>query len=129
VERPIYFNYHDAWAGGDDVMGCPEPKMKFYFAEGNTLDDFVTYITVLNPQTSAASIKLTFMVEGESQKEVLDTVQPSSRYTKDVSTLVGKNKSFSILVESDKPVVTERPMYFNYHGWCPGGHTTMGYGI
>ncbi|MCJ7745512.1 MAG: IPT/TIG domain-containing protein [Actinobacteria bacterium] len=129
VERPIYFNYHDAWAGGDDGMGCPEPKTKFYFAEGNTLDDFVTYITILNPQTSAASIKLTFMVEGETQKEVLDTIQPSRRYTKDVSTLVGKNKSFSILVESDKPVVAERPMYFNYHGWCPGGHTTMGYGI
>ncbi len=129
VERPIYFNYHDAWAGGDDVMGCPEPKTKIYFAEGSTLDGFVTYITILNPQTSDASIKLTFMVEGEPQKEVLDTVPASRRYTKDVSTLVGKNKSFSILVESDKPVVAERPMYFNYHGWCPGGHTTMGYGI
>ena len=129
VERPMYFNYHEAWAGGDDVMGCPEPKKSFYFAEGTTLDDFVTYITVLNPTDGAAGIKLTFMVEGEQKKEFLETVQPSRRYTKDVSALVGKNKSFSILVESDRTVVAERSTYFNYHGWCPGGHETMGYGI
>jgi len=33
------------------------------------------------------------------------------------------------MVSSDKLIVAERPMYFNYHGWCTGGSDTIGYGI
>jgi len=35
----------------------------------------------------------------------------------------------SIWIESDRNIVAERPMYINYHGWCTGGHDTLGYGI
>lgn len=40
--------------------------------------------------------------------------------------LDGKNQDSSVKITSDKSVVAERPMYFNYHGAWPGGHVETG---
>ncbi|MDD5447728.1 MAG: beta-galactosidase [Actinomycetota bacterium] len=40
--------------------------------------------------------------------------------------LDGKNQDSSVKITSDKNVVAERPMYFNYHGVWPGGHVEVG---
>ena len=129
VERPMYFDYHNTWDGGHDVMGCAGPKRSFYFAEGTTLTEFNTYIAVLNPGAEAAEVTFTYMIEGESNKSVTVTLDPEKRYTQNVALEIGDNKNVSILVESDKPIVAERPMYFGYHGEWAGGHDTLGLGI
>jgi hypothetical protein len=36
VERPVYFLYHGAWAGGHTGMGAPAAGTEWYFAEGCT---------------------------------------------------------------------------------------------
>jgi hypothetical protein len=56
-------------------------------------------------------------------------VGSNKRYTRDVLADVGANQDVSIVVEGTSEIVAERPMYFNYHGWCTGGHDTLGYGI
>jgi len=125
----MYFNYHDAWNGGHDVMGCAAPKKNFYFAEGNTLSDFATWIAVMNPGDKDAHITFHYMLGNGTNKDVKATVAPQKRVTRDLSSDVAAGQDVSIWVESDRDIVAERPMYFNYHGWCTGGHDTLGYGI
>ena len=40
--------------------------------------------------------------------------------------LSGRGQDISMKVQADQDIVTERPMYFNYHGAWPGGHTESG---
>ncbi|MHB8895916.1 MAG: hypothetical protein ACYC99_12185 [Candidatus Geothermincolia bacterium] len=129
VERPMYFNYHGVWAGGHDVMGCDLPRNMFFFAEGNTLSNFATYVAVLNPNAGTATVKFTFMIEGEANQQKTVTIPAEKRYTEYINAALPADKNVSIKVESDLPVVAERPMYFNYQGWCMGGSDTLGYGI
>jgi hypothetical protein len=129
VERPMYFNYHSVWDGGHNVMGCAGPRKSFYFAEGTTLTDFNTYIAVLNPGDKTAEVTFTYMIEGEANEERTVMINPEKRYTQNVASEIGINKNVSILVESDRPIVAERPMYFGYHGKWAGGHDTLGLGI
>ncbi|MBN1290088.1 MAG: hypothetical protein JXA49_10690 [Actinobacteria bacterium] len=129
VERPMYFNYHNVWPGGHNVMGCPGPTSSFYFAEGTTLPEFNTYLAVLNPGTTPANVTFNYMLEGEPNKTVSVVIDPEKRYTHNVADSIGLNKNVSVMVQSDQPIVAERPMYFGYHGVWPGGHDTLGYGI
>ena len=129
AERPLYFNYHAVWPGGHDVMGCNAPKKSYYFAEGTTLTEFNTYVAVMNPGANAATVTFTYMIEGEPSQQTTVTIDPSKRFTQDVASVIGVNKNVSMLIESNEPIVAERPMYFGYKGWCAGGHDTLGYGI
>jgi len=129
AERPMYFNYHNAWNGGHDVMGCNTPEKSFYFAEGTTLPDFATWIAVMNPGSTDATVTFKYLLGNGSNIEKTVVIAPQKRYTRDVLADVGANQDVSIVVEGSSEIVAERPMYFNYHGWCTGGHDTLGYGI
>ena len=129
VERPMYFNYHNMWAGGHNVMGCASPKRTFYFAEGTTLEGFDTWVAVMNTGNKAARVTFRYLLGDGSKVEKTDTVEPRARYTREVLPDVGPNRDVSVVVEADQNIVAERPMYFGYHGWCPGGSDTLGYGI
>jgi hypothetical protein len=52
-------------------------------------------------------------------------VAAHTRYTINVKDQVGADKDVSVRAWSSQPVIIERPMYFNYHGW-PGGDVVMG---
>ena len=125
----MYFNYHSAWNGGHDVMGCNVPKKSFYFAEGTTLTNFATWIAVMNPGSSNATVTFKYLLGNGTNKEASVVVGPEKRYTRNVLTDVGPNQDVSIVVEGSSEIVVERPMYFNYHDWCTGGSDTLGYGI
>jgi len=129
AERPMYFNYHSAWDGGHDVMGCDATKKSFYFAEGTTRAGFATWVAVMNPGSTDANVTFRYMLGDGSVKTASVLVAPEKRYTRDVLADVGADKDVSIVVEGNTEIVVERPMYFNYHGWCTGGHDTLGYGI
>jgi len=129
AERPMYFNYHNAWDGGHDVMGCNAPKKSFYFAEGTTRAGFATWVAVMNPGTTNATVTFKYLLGDGTNSEKTVVIAPEKRYTRDVLADVGADKDVSIVVEGSSEIVAERPMYFNYHGWCTGGHDTLGYGI
>jgi hypothetical protein len=40
--------------------------------------------------------------------------------------MVGRGHDVSTRIVSDRPVIAERPMYFDYNGWT-GGHTGTGF--
>jgi hypothetical protein len=49
-----------------DSYGGPADNL--YFAEGNTLPDFADYMVILNPGTSPANVRFTYMMEGQANK-------------------------------------------------------------
>ncbi|PKQ27529.1 MAG: hypothetical protein CVT63_07520 [Candidatus Anoxymicrobium japonicum] len=130
AERPMYFNYMGKWSGGHTAVGAIWPATDWYFAEGTTLDGFDEYVTVLNPQTTAANLTFHYMVEGEGEKVVAGKVDAGARATFKSVEQVGANKNVSLRLNSDREVVAERPMYFTYaglggHSWT-GGHDVLG---
>ena len=141
VERPMYFDYGaqasgktmgagPGWSGGHDVIGAQQPSLQWFFAEGTTLDGFDEYITVFNPQNTAANLTFHYMVERAGEVTLQDTVGAHSRATFKTRDQIGPSKNASLFLESDQPVVAERPVYFDYqgldqHGW-KGGHCVLG---
>jgi len=55
------------------------------------------------------------------------TVNPTSRFTVFVNNDVGPNQAVSAKVESNLPIVAERPMYFSYGPGWTGGHDVVGF--
>ena len=133
AERPQYFDYHQFAPGGHVVTGVVSPLTEWYFAEGSTRQGFQEWVTIQNPNTEPATIKLKYMSAGEDGSEtgsVVETervVPPRSRDIVEVAADVGNNRDVSIELSSDVPVVAERPMYFIYGaGAWTGGHDVMG---
>lgn len=125
AERPMYFNYHNKWTGGHNVMGTDSPKDKWYFAEGSTQSGFEEWLAVQNANDADAGITVHFLKSDGTSKDNTYNVGANSRWTLDVSQAIGTGVDSSMVVESSLPVVAERPMYFDYHGWT-GGHDVVG---
>jgi hypothetical protein len=132
VERPMYFNMlYGGLPGGHCAVGVNSPSTSWYFAEGYTGPGFDEYLTVQNPGTAAANLIVTYTVEGGMPIVRNHTVQPQSRFTINVGDDADRDLSLSIGVNSDQPVICERPMYFFYQGYhsynWPGGHDSQGF--
>ena len=81
----------------------------------------------MNPADTAARVSVEYMpASGENRVQEI-TVGARSRYTVDVKAFLGPDQDVSARVTSDKDVVVERPMYFNYHEMWDGGHTAVGH--
>jgi hypothetical protein len=84
AERPIYFDYN-GWTGGHDEAGIASAVGKYYFAEGTVRPGFKTYLTILNPESRDAAVKITFM-KGNGSTQVKPVEVPAhTRCTLDVS--------------------------------------------
>ncbi len=132
AERAMYFNYRGNWTGGSDTIGTASPANTWYFAEGYTGKGFEEWVCVVNPGDSQANLTLRFQTQEEGEKDVGGLSVPAhSRRTFSVNDLLGgKTYQTSLKLESDQPVVAERPMYFDYTGtanlhWT-GGDCVMG---
>ncbi len=126
AERPMYFWYQGKWDGGHVSRGTISLSNDWFFAEGTTRDDFATYIAVMNPSNSRADVTFTYMTGSGSQVMARHSVPAMSRFTIDVSRDVGGGQDVSTFIHSTVPVVSERPVYFNYMGVMDGGHDSLG---
>jgi hypothetical protein len=131
AERTMYFDYENKWTDGHDVLGVPEPGETWYFAEGTTRDNptdgsFEEWLCILNPNSVAAPVEITYMLGDGSTSKANVTIQPRSRATRKVNLDVGEGKDVSIKIHSKVPVVAERPIYYKYHGTWKGGDSTAG---
>jgi hypothetical protein len=130
AERPMYFNYQGTMSGGDNVMGATAPGTSWYFAEGTTRPGFEEWLTLANPGDQDALVTVEYMLgAGQGQSVTRQWAVPAhTRETVNVNQAVGSGKDVSMRVTSDKAVVAERPMYFNYgqQGW-KGGSCEVGY--
>ena len=130
AERPMYFDYQGL-TGGHDATGVTDPATSWFFAEGYTGPGFVEYISVLNPQSGAATLAFRFQTQEAGEKSFIGIAVPAhTRSSFRVNDLLGAGYQASLALESDVPIVAERPMYFNYGGWtggsCVTGATTLG---
>jgi hypothetical protein len=125
AERPMYFNF-EGRKGGSVSTGANDASPTWYFPEGYTGSGFREFICLFNPADTPTKARLNFQIEGGSPQTHEVTVPALSRYTFDVNTEIGKNLQLSAQVDSDGPIVAERPMYYDYHGWCKGGDVGIG---
>ncbi len=127
AERPMYFFYDGAIDGGHNVLGATYTSNAWYFAEGTTRAGFDEYLTIANPGDARANVSVYYLLgEGQGASRKVDySVGASSRFTINVRDVVGSDKDVSCVVASDRPVVSERPMYFRYGAWT-GGHDVTG---
>jgi serine protease len=128
VERAMYFDYRGSWQGGSSTMGARHPGTSWYFAEGTTRSGFEEWLTLANPGNGDAMVTVEYMLGAGQGENVIEEwkVPARSRVTVNVNLAVGPEKDVSMHVTSDRAVVAERPMYFNYGGRIPGGHNVMG---
>lgn len=131
VERPMYFVYRTADGaiifGGHNVVAASEPGTSFTFAEGTTRPGFEEWICLLNPGDVEAQVTLTYMFStGGTQTQTL-TVGAHCRATIMVNQVVPPGSDVSVQIDSTQPIVTERPIYFNYGGNTTGGSDSMGF--
>jgi hypothetical protein len=97
-----------------------------YFAEGYTGASFQEYLCLGNPQARETRVAITYLfADGTSLTRVVN-VPAESRLTIFVNADVGADREVSLRLESDQPVIAERPLYFKYKGVWPGGHDAMG---
>ena len=103
-----------------------------HFAEGCTRPGFDTWLCLQNPGDDPAVVSVNYQLgEGQGAAPAQTyLVAAHSRYTIYVNGVVGTGKDVSIQVTSNRPIVSERPMYFSYPGQggllLRGGHTAQG---
>ncbi|MHB8895676.1 MAG: IPT/TIG domain-containing protein [Candidatus Geothermincolia bacterium] len=108
-ERAMYRNNRRE---GHDSIGTVAPSASCYLAEGTTAWGFTTYVLVQNPNTSDATVTLTYMTTGGPQVQTPFVLPKQSRKTLRVNDVM-PGKDFSTLVASSKPVIAERAMYWD----------------
>ncbi|NPV60688.1 MAG: hypothetical protein HPY75_13655 [Actinobacteria bacterium] len=126
AERAVYFNYNGK-EGGHDSIGVTEPANTWYLAEGYTGGDFDTWVLVQNPGSEDARVTLSFQLPpGKSAPDKEIVLPAGTRQSIHLDELEGlSDTDVSTKVTSDKPVVAERAVYFNYNG-KEGGHDSIG---
>jgi hypothetical protein len=126
AERPMYFDYHNKWTGGHDVLGTNGPATNWFFAEGTTRANFDEWLCLQNPGNSDAHATINYFTGSGKVITKQWTVKANTRLTVSANSDVGANQDISAEVSSDKPIIVERPMYFDFNGWT-GGHDVVGF--
>ncbi|MBN2026349.1 MAG: IPT/TIG domain-containing protein [Actinobacteria bacterium] len=126
AERPMYFRYKDRWTGGHCTEPALDTSTTWFFAEGTTRAGFEEWLCLANPGAFDAEVQVTFMFSDGEAMTLPYEVPAWKRYTVDVNATVGPELDVAIRVDSDQPIVAERPMYFSYCGMWDDGHITIG---
>jgi len=115
VERAMYFDSQGR-KGGHTAEGAPELSTQWYFAEGYTGGDFDTWILVGNPGDQPATVRFHLLPQGGGGEVTVEkTAAAGSRLTFHVDDYLPRAE-VAVTLESDRPVVAERAMYFDYFG-------------
>lgn len=149
VERPMYFNRavgddRVVINGGHGAFGSV-PSQSWLFAEGTVLPEFSTYLTISNPDPSAAApVRIDYFFSDGTTAVKTASVASGSRLTVRVFDLtdpagVGRNVgriedrgvSMRVSTTSSAGIVVERPTYFHRTIVSGGseineGHDTQG---
>ncbi len=132
-----YVQYKVVIMGGPDTVEVSNLAIDFtaipvnwYFAEGYTGAGFDEWITIQNPMAGDAHVFVTYYTPSAVPQTKTHIVPANSRYNIYVNEDLGAGQENSFKVESDVPIICERPMYFRYsgtsgHDW-QGGSDAMG---
>ena len=112
AERPMYFTNFTGVSSGSDVLGATHTGKTFYFADVSSGPGYASFITILNPGTTAANITATYNVGGSVAATQTLQVAAGARGTI-IPTSSSSVHHAAVVVTSDQPVVVERPTYFS----------------
>ncbi len=115
-----------AWSAGEGATLLRTRDRARYFAEGHTGDGFQEYLSLFNPQEDSASVAIRYLLRGGAGISQQLVLPGASRITVDVNGAVGEGQDVSVIVQSDRSIQVERPVYFNYLGMNSGGAVTSG---
>jgi uncharacterized repeat protein (TIGR01451 family)/fimbrial isopeptide formation D2 family protein len=102
----------------------PRGSRRLYFAEGASNGFFTTTLSVLNPDAAtAASVMVELLKEDGTIVSVPHLLAPLGRIEVDAASLLPAGGTFSVLVESDKPVAADRDMRWDSTGYGSSGES------
>ena len=121
VERTMYWRGRRA---GHSAGAMEAPQTTWYLAEGASNDFFSTFVLLVNPNPTAASVTVRLLSDDGPPADFPYTVGGNSRLTIPVNDLPRfRNATFAIVVTASQPVFVERAMYWlGFHG----GHDATG---
>lgn len=127
AERVAFFTYLGVFSGGHDLAAVSEPATSFRFADGGTALGSEEWIDLFNPGDAAAEVHLTYILPDGSTKLQLVTVDARSRSSIYVNDQVPFGTYHSTVLDSSRPILAERTIYFNYNLEIPGGSAVSGF--
>jgi hypothetical protein len=104
-------------------------SQRWFFAEGYTGGGFQTWLTLANPGALDAHVTVDYLLNKGTPIQKPYLLKANSRFTILVNTEIGNNLEVSMVVNSDQPIIAERPMYFTYTNLSPsvpGGSDVVG---
>ena len=136
VERAMYSTRpgQPPFAAGHGGAGVTAPALRWFLAEGATGTFFDLYVLVSNPNTTASTLKVTYLLPDGAPFDKTYAVGPQQRltiYVQDQDARLA-NTPVSVIVEStnNQPVVVERAMWWPKDQWyeahVSAGATTTG---
>ncbi len=129
AERVMYWDTaQTAWAGGHSSCAATETSTLWYLAEGCT-KGFDEYILIQNPAQYSAECTVIYMKsDGQTVTQTL-TIEPTSRQTIHVNSIVPDESAVAAKIESTNGVeiIVDRAMYWSAGGidWADG-HCSIG---
>ena len=102
------------------AASAQSPSRVWYFPEGQTDDDFTTWLRLLNPGRATANVLVSYLQVGSPVVTRTVAVKPLTR----VTVAAHKDLPVSIMgmtVESDQPIVAEYAVYFDSQKAAYGG--------
>ena len=125
LQAIAYFNGGGSASMSRDLIVASAAK-KWYFAEGTTWAGFGEWLTVLNPNNTAVDFNVLYLFQDREAMTRAYHVEAETRLSIDVPSQVGAGRDVSVIVDSPRPIVVERPMYFSYRNQWTGGHVSDG---
>src|SRR5579884_2431095 len=111
AERPLYFTNYHGISSGSDVVGATQLSSTYYFADVPTGSNFISYFTLLNPNSVAATVTASYYVKGNKVQSQTVTVPVHARGTISPNA-VSMPTHVAAVISSSQPIVVERPTYF-----------------
>jgi len=107
---------------GHCSIGVTSPAKTWYLAEGSSDWGFECWLLIQNPNDTAATCDVTYMIEGAGPATFTKTIPANSRRSYNMADDIGAADA-SIKVDSNIPVIPERAMYRNNRR---EGHDSIG---
>ncbi len=134
VERAMYRSTPaQTFALGHAATAVAAPATTWLFAEGSSNAFFDTYLLLVNPGASPATLDVAYLTDTGGPLTRTYTVPAGARFTVFVDDVPGiAGASYGMRVTADVPVVAERAMYWAggffdyYEGHVSAGATTPG---
>ena len=129
AERSMYWlGAAQPWGEGHNSFGVVDAGLVWGLSEGRSGGqyNFHTYILLANPQTTPATVTVTFLREHGAPVTKTFNVPATSRFNVDTATIDElKDESFGALVEvtNNVPIIVERSMYWDSNGFTFSGGT------